>query len=305
MGFAKATTYATRLGAPWYVLSARYGLLAPEDVIGPYDVTLSDQSTGYRTAWGRWVTAQLVELVGALGGLVVEVHAGDAYAAPLREPLRRSGALVTEPLAELTQGRRLAWYGQGRDNHPSRGDTDADDSIPHLLEALRSQSQALAVDRLRHQTGLRRPGLYAWWVDEEGAADLSDGLGHVVPPGLIYAGLAGATRWPSGRRSTNTLHGRLVGMHLGKRSHLSTFRLSLAAILSPLAEWEGIDEPALTGWMTGHLRVVAVPYADADGLGRVESALLAQLDPPLNLRGMPPTRLRQRLSTLRRELGVR
>jgi hypothetical protein len=35
-------------GLPWYILSAKFGLLAPNDVIGPYDVYLADQSPGYK-----------------------------------------------------------------------------------------------------------------------------------------------------------------------------------------------------------------------------------------------------------------
>jgi Family of unknown function (DUF6884) len=44
--------YAVASGLPWYILSAKFGLLAPEDVIGPYDVYLADQSPAYRKAWG-------------------------------------------------------------------------------------------------------------------------------------------------------------------------------------------------------------------------------------------------------------
>src|SRR5689334_1935341 len=36
--------YAVGSGLPWYILSAKFGLLAPEDVIGPYDVYLGEQS---------------------------------------------------------------------------------------------------------------------------------------------------------------------------------------------------------------------------------------------------------------------
>jgi len=51
--------YPVALGLPWYILSAKFGLLAPEDVIGPYDVYLADQSPACRKAWGEFVTAQL------------------------------------------------------------------------------------------------------------------------------------------------------------------------------------------------------------------------------------------------------
>jgi hypothetical protein len=64
------------------------------------------------------------------------------------------------------------------------------------------------------------------------AAEGESGLGRAIAPGLIYAGLAGATRSRSGRKSTNTLWDRIRGMHLGGRHEFSTFRLGLGAILA-------------------------------------------------------------------------
>jgi hypothetical protein len=78
--------YADGRGRPWYILSAKFGLLAPGDVIGPYDVYLADQSPAYRRAWGEFVTAQLKQKRPDLQGRTVEVHAGAAYADPLRGP---------------------------------------------------------------------------------------------------------------------------------------------------------------------------------------------------------------------------
>lgn len=49
--------------------------------------------------------------------------------------------------------------------------------------------------------GLRHPGLYS--CDPVGAATLSAGLGHRIEPGLIDAGLAGATHNRSGNESSN------------------------------------------------------------------------------------------------------
>ena len=74
-------------------------------------------------------------------------------------------------------------------------------------------------------------GLYSWWTDAAGAHDLSDGLGHLVPEGLIYAGQTGATKWPSGKVPNSTLAGRIRGNHLRGRVRGSTFRLTLAAAL--------------------------------------------------------------------------
>jgi hypothetical protein len=90
----------------------------------------------------------------------------------------------------------------------------------------------VTVERLRTSCGLsadQQPALERSGrvVDLAGAGDLSAGLGLPLEPGLIYAGLAGATRWPSGRRSTNTLWSRVAGMHLGGRHEFCTFRRSL------------------------------------------------------------------------------
>ena len=88
-------------------------------------------------------------------------------------------------------------------------------------------------------------------------------------------------------------------VHLGGRAKLSTFRRTLDAILGP--SW-GADrsEAALTQWMDSHLRVVPVAVDDADGLRRIEQAVLQRLDPPLSLRGMLATPLRSKLGRPRR-----
>lgn len=87
--------------------------------------------------------------------------------------------------------------------------------------------------RVREQleSSLRAPGLYSWWVDDGGAADLAKGLERDIAPGFIYVGLAGATR-KGGGRSSNTLWGRIATMHLGKNHQFSTLRLSLGATLA-------------------------------------------------------------------------
>jgi len=160
-------------------------------------------------------------------------------------------------------------------------------------------------------TCLDRPGLYAWWASEAGAADLSRGLGLTVAPGRVYAGQAGATKWPSGKAGTNTLGKRIGRMHLGGKVRMSTFRWTLAA---PLFDQLGVpvqasllitppSEQALTEWMCAHLSVAVHPHDDRDTLGGLEHEVLQRLDPPLNLRHMRPTPLRARLTELRRRIS--
>ena len=96
-GFVRARDHAVSSGMPWFVLSAKHGLLEPDDVVAPYYLELGDSSTVYRSAWGEWVAAQLGERV-QLAGATVEVHGGVDFAQPLRQPLARRGAALELPL---------------------------------------------------------------------------------------------------------------------------------------------------------------------------------------------------------------
>jgi hypothetical protein len=303
--FRKARAYAGANAARWFVLSAQHGLVTPDQILDPYDLRLSDTTLDYRRAWGERVVAALADELQVLRGMVVEIHAGAAYADPIRSGLRSAGAIVVEPLAGLSQGRRPQWYGHHThlrgERMPASDHPDPPD-LPVLVAGLGSDDSALSPGELMANDGSRlaAPGLYSWWVDETGARDLSVGLGHEVSPGLIYAGQAGATRTKSGKKSSNTLWGRISGMHLGGRHQFSTFRLTLGSILASAAGVDHIDELQLTAWMHAHLRVVAIVIADGDSLDAIETDVLTALDPPLNLAKMTKTPLRQRLSDLRR-----
>ena len=307
--FRKERAYAEACGVPWFILSAEHGLVRPNTVLEPYDLRLSQTTPAYRREWGARVVDQLISEVGSLAGKRIEVHAGSACTDAIRESLRSQGAHVEEPLSGLTMGKRLAWYGPIAAPHAARPDAgpisgpDVDDLVRQLGDEslVQTPREFLASEGV----GLRTAGLYSWWVDETGATDLSRGLEQPVRPGLIYAGLAGATRSRSGKRSTNTLWGRIRGMHLGGRHEFSTFRLSLGAILASSRGDSEIDENHVTEWMHEHLRVVSIPVDDADTLGDVETAVLGALDPPLNLSKMPPTDARARLTDLRRQYSAK
>jgi len=306
--FRKERAYAEANGAPWFVLSAEHGLVAPSTVLEPYDLRLSTTPSAYRRTWGGNVVRQLKTIIGPLSGKVIEVHAGSAYVDAIRDRLHAEGATVAEPLRGLTMGQRLAWYGQAGTALVTAEGPPAALPVPEsasLIRLLENYASAITpTDFLATGgSGLRLPGLYSWWVDREGAAALTAGLGHIVEPGLIYAGLAGATRSRSGRKSTNTLWGRIRGMHLGGRHEFSTFRLSLGSILANARDETKIDEERLTAWMHEHLRLIAIPVEDADALNGLEAAVLADLNPPLNLDKMPGTSRRRRLTDLRRAKG--
>jgi hypothetical protein len=299
--FRKAKELARAAGVPWYVISAKFGLLHPDEFIAPYDVYLPDQSGRYRAAWGRWVVAQIAERH-ELRGAVIEAHAGRAYCEPLVEPLTEVGASLFQPLAGLGLGKRLSWYSHAAptDEREAAPAATAIPDVMMLLDEAHAMTPAdfLAAGRL----ATNRPGLYSWWVDVPGAQELSAGLGHRVAPGLIYAGRAGGHR-PNGSASTNTLWGRVGEMHMGGNRSFSTFRLTLTACLSP-ASGPPITEAALTEWMHRRLRVAALPLPP-EAVTAGEARLLQLTDPPLNLRDVPGTPLRRTLSRRRSALKDR
>ena len=91
-------------------------------------------------------------------------------------------------------------------------------------------------------------------------------------------------------------------MHIDGNAEFSTFRRTLNVVLREPLRLTRIDDPALGRWVAEHLRVAWWPSVDRDALGEVEKRVLRQLDPPLNLSGMPRTPVRSRISQLRRGL---
>ena len=104
--------YAERLGVPWYILSAKHGLLAPDSRIAPYDLALSDLPAAERRAWSERVLENLAAWVPVLNGNVIQIHAGKAYVEyGLEDGLRDAGAIVHRPLAHIVGiGRQRTWY---------------------------------------------------------------------------------------------------------------------------------------------------------------------------------------------------
>jgi hypothetical protein len=303
--FSHARDYAEATGRPWYVLSSRFGAVAPDTVLGPVEGRLADRSMAYLDAWASWVAAHLAEDLGELGGTCFELHANDSYVAALRDRLTALGATVTEPVAAMGREDRLAWY-DARVARPSPAEEPVQELSEEMLlgvvEAVGDADAAVTVAEIEAAPPdkLGQPGLYSWFVDADGALELSAGAGHVVRAGLVYAGLAGGSRKSAGTRVADTLGGRLLEVHLASNSRVSTFRHTLAAVLRPVHGWDTVDEMALTHWMRQHLRIVTVPVTDPDIFDLVETAVLGALDPPLNLGKVPRTPLRLRLIELRR-----
>lgn len=104
-------TYAEQSGVPWFILSAKYGLVHPDTRIAWYDVSLGDLPAAKRRQWSQRVVDSLVTRYPSVEGKVVEIHAGKDYVDfGLATGLIQAGMVVNRPLLGVPIGRHLAWY---------------------------------------------------------------------------------------------------------------------------------------------------------------------------------------------------
>ena len=105
--FSKASAYADSTGQPWFILSAKYGLVHPDEVIAPYDLTLNTMPVAERRRWANGVLAQLAPHLKGIGA--VTFLAGQRYREFLEAPLRSRGLAVSVPMEGLRIGEQLGW----------------------------------------------------------------------------------------------------------------------------------------------------------------------------------------------------
>ena len=102
-----ARAYAEAQGWPWWILSAKHGLLHPETVITRYDVTLTAMKHGQRRAWAECVLGQIARDVPPDSTVVL--LAGIAYREFLLHSLQGKHT-VQIPLRGMGIGKQLAWF---------------------------------------------------------------------------------------------------------------------------------------------------------------------------------------------------
>lgn len=108
--FQKASKYAKLNSDNWYILSAKHGIVDPDEVIAPYDETLNEMGVDQRQAWGRDVARELEEVLQP--GDQVILLAGQRYREFLLEPLRILGCDVKIPMRGLRIGEQMSWLNE-------------------------------------------------------------------------------------------------------------------------------------------------------------------------------------------------
>lgn len=89
----------------WYILSAEYGVLRPEQVVEPYERTLNSMPKRTRLAWAEKVKQQLRDIVPADAEVIL--LAGQRYREDIEPFLRKRGNSVSVPLQGLQIGKQL------------------------------------------------------------------------------------------------------------------------------------------------------------------------------------------------------
>ena len=110
-----AEIQAKRSGGAVFILSAKYGLIAPTARIAPYDLALSDLSASQRNEWGIDVAHALADYYrksGRIGNSELVFYAGRLYVQAVESGVARmlgTSPRSRQPMYGLQIGERLAW----------------------------------------------------------------------------------------------------------------------------------------------------------------------------------------------------
>ena len=107
--FKKAAAYAEANTDRWYVLSAKYGLVAADDVIEPYDAKLGTKSGPPIWDWADDVANQLRVALVDVESPELLVLAGEQY----RTFLRRCDYPARVPMEGMGIGQQLGYLARG------------------------------------------------------------------------------------------------------------------------------------------------------------------------------------------------
>ena len=108
--FRKAYSYATRNYDFVAILSAKYGLLFPDERIEPYNLTLNDMNSQQRKGWAETVFNQMRSRLRLRDFDKVFFHAGRKYREYLIPKMENMGIRCEIPLERLGIGEQKAWY---------------------------------------------------------------------------------------------------------------------------------------------------------------------------------------------------
>lgn len=279
--FSLSYQYAKKVTDEVYVLSARYGLLAEEDVVAPYDLTLTDLPGHRQQDWANYVLRQLGERFD-LNRDVFVILAGRNYYKNLLPHLVHTAL----PLGNLRIGPRLSFLEQEL-ARLSRGD-------PPVSANKFDNGRALCVRLHQMMSELPR---YTW--EEIASVPFRNGIYIVFEQGEMYHGLPRIVRIGT-HTSPNRLRQRLKDHFVRENHNGSIFRKNIGkALLNQahdpyLPTWSldtskppylGREDPvrereveqAVSGYLRSHFTFSVFQVDTSEQRLRLEAGMIASL----------------------------
>jgi hypothetical protein len=217
--FRRARAYVEITGYPWFILSAKYGFVHPDEVIEPYEKKLSTMSVAERKHWAEKLQAQMDKHLPAADRIVV--IAGQRYRELLMSYLRLRAREVEVPLEGLRIGEQLSWTCSARMNR--RNDLVSFYDILAALENRLGGKRRLAESDGRMSWPER--GVYFFFEPDERRSDTGEGP-RVVRVGTHALSAKSKTSFWSGLSQHRGVSASGAGNHRG-----SIFRLLVGAAI--------------------------------------------------------------------------
>lgn len=216
--FRESVRTAELLGIKFSILSAKFGILDPDRIIDPYDVSIKGMDAASKAKWALEVVNQLSHIIN--DGTNVMFFAGEDYCKPLVHAAEHRSWSFSMPMRGLPLGYRVGFLRQlQRLDHRS----EAIERLYELFSALVKETGFNTLEDVV-QTQLPKQGLY-FFFDEHEPSKYSTRLPRLVRVGT-HAVSAG---------SKATLRTRLrahLGLAAGGGNHrASIFRLHVGRAL--------------------------------------------------------------------------
>ncbi|WP_284640786.1 DUF6884 domain-containing protein [Paenibacillus silviterrae] len=107
--FKFASSFCNTHYDKWFILSAKHGVVAPSDILEPYDQTLKSTSISNKKKWAHKVLLQIQQQFSS-NSPVFYFHASDDYVKYLIPLLEDAGYQCVRPLKGLGIGKQQHWY---------------------------------------------------------------------------------------------------------------------------------------------------------------------------------------------------
>ena len=117
----------------WWILSAEHGLVHPNQILKPYDLSMQELSADMRRMWSAKVLQSLQYKCGIAKGDIVEIHAGHEYRNfGLIDGLLDIKATMEIPVQGMKFGHQLNYYKTARLKDSNKNSTSGQ-GADHLL----------------------------------------------------------------------------------------------------------------------------------------------------------------------------